>query len=1221
MCLRLMSRAALLAGSIAIVLLVAAASAHAAIELPTGYRVDAVTDRDGVTHVVWNTQTETAPGSQRRYDVTHYCQIPGGGTECTHETTLAQPEACHHAGAADFFDPVGPHVMISPFGDVVVYGARMCTYQPYDVCPEHWSPGVYYYYNEALAWVSSDDGATFGGPAVLGTPEEAPLDKCSPPIPASSVPSGQVRDAGFYREIVAPQPARPLLDSADARIVSVLASAVDNSSGSTLGLANSGAGSQRGLIIQGAPLDGSIAANPAHSAVLSGVDAYDPTIVQRARNSFTVAWVEDPNDVGHDVIKVSTFDCQDCPQDAINDTSHWTAAVTIGDGHEPRLVSGPTGTFLFYKTLGVNASLVVRRLTGATAGDPTTISTHANDCSGNGDYDAIEEPGGALRLTLVECDDATSHSFLSYRGSTNGTTWTDPTVLDADQPQEAVNPVVAADTGDGGFVGSVLWVRRRSAVETNDNSLFGPILMQTLPGSGTGTGGGGAQPPSGDGGGGDSPPPSGDGGGPPPAPVPPPGTGNACKVLQFAAVDVVADSCLTFKDGVFTAKGSVKVNGMEIAGAEVSFDPGKRIVKSKGPVTLSLGTTTIFKGSIDWKLPSGNSVKLPSISVPKGLGKLFGFKVEGSADIKLVNGAVEIPLHLGLPKILGGVSGDVTVRADNLSGIHLHELHAKVGRAVLGPVTLENVEFTYNPDEDRWSGGATISIPPKLKLRGEVGFHDGKLERVFAELTFPGEGIPLDDVHLAFLTRIRAGAGFDPLSFTGGVSFGVGPGYSEYRVAEVDGDLKITFPPGGPTTFRGDGTVKLLSVPVGGAFLELRTNGVANFGGHVDLTAKDWGVKGSLSGWVVPGDFDIEGSANVCAGDLGCDGGEAVISTKGVAGCAKFGPVHAGIGYTWNPGIFWTPAIWLAIKPMLAGCDIAEWTVAKPPSAARAEVGSAADPLQFTIAPGQRAEFVGVRGRDGSPQVTLAGPGGKRIELPASGPLRTPTDLAFRTPSDNFTWFVVGKPAPGTWHVELQPGSTPVVEVRHSNALPPPQVSAKVTGSGHNRLLHYRVKPLKGQTVKFAEQAGQTGGSIGTARGAKGVLHFHPADGPAGPRAIVANVVYRGTPRTALTVAHYLAPGPLLPARPRGLHVKRRGTRLVISWKRAARAAGYRVLVSLSDGRALMFTPKGGQRKVTVAKVARSTKGAVTIRSTRADGLASPPTRSRFKAALKRHRA
>src|SRR5947208_2908192 len=68
--------------------------------------------------------------------------------------------------------------------------------------------------------------------------------------------------------------------------------------------------------------------------------------------------------------------------------------------------------------------------------------------------------------------------------------------------------------------------------------------------------------------------------------------------------------------------------------------------------------------------------------------------------------------------------------------------------------------------------------PPKLKVRAEVGFVKGDLDRVFAEVTFPGEGIPLDDLNLAFLTKVRAGVtSFDPLSFTGGVSFGVGPGY------------------------------------------------------------------------------------------------------------------------------------------------------------------------------------------------------------------------------------------------------------------------------------------------------------------------------------------------------------------------------------------------------------------------------------------------------------
>ena len=92
-----------------------------------------------------------------------------------------------------------------------------------------------------------------------------------------------------------------------------------------------------------------------------------------------------------------------------------------------------------------------------------------------------------------------------------------------------------------------------------------------------------------------------------------------------------------------------------------------------------------------------------SVKVAGG-GDLLGFPLKGSAEIKFRGGGVEIPLHLGLPALFGGVTGDLTVRADNVAGVHLRDLHVKVGDALIGPLEIKDLRFDYDADKQSWAG-------------------------------------------------------------------------------------------------------------------------------------------------------------------------------------------------------------------------------------------------------------------------------------------------------------------------------------------------------------------------------------------------------------------------------------------------------------------------------------------------------------------------------------
>jgi hypothetical protein len=176
-------------------------------------------------------------------------------------------------------------------------------------------------------------------------------------------------------------------------------------------------------------------------------------------------------------------------------------------------------------------------------------------------------------------------------------------------------------------------------------------------------------------------------------------------------------------------------------------------------------------------------------------------------------------------------------------------------------------------------------------------------------------------------------------------------------------------------------------------------------------------------------------------------------------------------------------------------------------------------------------------------------------------------------------------------------------------------VHAKVTGKGRNRVLEYRIKSVSGQRVRFEERrSGQAGASLGYAKGTKGRIRFTPASGPKGKRSIVALVESYGTPRAQLNVASYTAPPPARPATPKKLKVVRKGTRLVVSWKRVTGASRYRVVVKLADGRSVLLLPSGKQTSATVPDVGRRLGATASVRTERADGTAGATASFRLRA-------
>ena len=1175
--------------AIAIVMLLAVAPpAHAADTLVArGDDPNMVTDREGTTHVVWDVDH---PGAA---DTVDYCRIARGSSTCADVKHLSPvctdgTPALKQDIEAQQSHGDGPRVMVSPFGDVVI--------TTHGNCPFDWRTASgntlpwknYAAVDQMIVFHSTDDGATF---------------------PDSK--GGDFRALGARGSMTQRSPiddrSTSLYDTADSRIVTVQ---------TATGIDYQGAGgTATGIYVLGRmpPPPGN---DPSflQSRLSTVLTNAPPSLVQRGRGSFAVTYR------GPDGVYLRTFDCAECLLGAISDQANWTPEQKLpAEDRQPwsnKLVSGPAGTFLFYHTTGNTStspdnSWWIRRLDGAVLGPRHAVTPPSDRLNDFGDLVEDTSTGRLIAALDVVPSDGTQPIHTDYTVSDDaGLTWTPLAKISdnpSDRPRSPLTPYLSVATGDAGFTGLLF---QSASGSFSSIPSVNPIFSQQLPGSGA--------PPPGDGGGG------GGGGGtqPPPILSVPPSQAtinptDACKVKQFGPLDIKAKACFEVNKttGAVTAKGGVSVNGLELAGADVTFDPKLRTVRSSGPVTVAIGDTKLFKLPIDWKLPAGNTYTLPTLDIGDIGGKLSGFPVEGSADVKLIRGAVEIPLHVALPKVFGGVTGDVTLRGDNLTGIHLRDIHVKAKLAAIGPLAFSNIEFSYNPDDKKWAGGATLALPPKPPgpvLASNIGFTGGELEFVRNELTFPGEGIPLDTFNAVHLTRVRFSLDTKPdLKLSGGVTFTAGPKFGDYRVAEINGNFTFLFPDGRPAVLRADGDLSLLTIPVANAFLQYRTDGLINFGGSFGLDVFDVvSVKGTIDGWILPPKtFSVYGRARVCVGDLGCAGGEVAVSSKGIAGCASIAGADVGVGYEWGPSLLWTPAVIANLDIMYKGCSVSGYLV----SAARA--AQADGSRSATVKAGLPFTVFRVTGTSAPPHVTLVSPNGERIDAPVDRAVESKTGAVLHVAPKKLTLVIVNKPAAGTWRIEPATDSSPIASAGHADGLPAPQVSAKVTGRGRARVLTYRIKPIEGQKVRFEERGalGKAGASLGYATGPRGRLRFAPANGPTGKRSIIALVESFGTPRKQMKVASYTAPPPLRPAAPRGLRLKRQGTKLVLSWTRTAGLARYRLTVKLTDGRVLLLLPRGTATSAGVTGVAKAETASASLQGERADGTTGPRATAKLR--------
>jgi hypothetical protein len=190
--------------------------------------------------------------------------------------------------------------------------------------------------------------------------------------------------------------------------------------------------------------------------------------------------------------------------------------------------------------------------------------------------------------------------------------------------------------------------------------------------------------------------------------------------------------------------------------------------------------------------------------------------------------------------------------------------------------------------------------------------------------------------------------------------------------------------------------------------------------------------------------------------------------------------------------------------------------------------------------------------------------------------------------------------------------------VDSADVLAPPSVTARVGGRGSKRTLSWRLRRVPGQRVIFTETGRDSAHVITKTAAARGSVRFTPADGNGRARKITALVQQSGAPRAALTVARYTAPPWRKPARPRRLRVRRSGSNLLVSWRRAAGAKRYMVFVKAADGEREVFFVPARKRRLKVRGVQKDDRALVRVAGLRSDNTVGALATRRVKPARRR---
>jgi hypothetical protein len=669
----------------------------------------------------------------------------------------------------------------------------------------------------------------------------------------------------------------------------------------------------------------------------------------------------------------------------------------------------------------------------------------------------------------------------------------------------------------------------------------------------------------------------------------------AQSTVRFGPISAIA-SCFHEQGSAWVADGQVRLGGLDLlptAGgqARLTIDPGRLTVSASGSITVQAGSIPLYHGAVHWGFQAPTSVQIDA-----GVN-LKGFPVKGSADLSLDAEGLKATLHLGLPSIFGGVTGDADLQLTNQAGLRLDTLKVGAKQAQLGPLEAKDISFSYRYQDGggRWEGAATVGFPTKFPytIGADVVVDNGNFSSAKAEIAginkLIGEGI--------FLQRLRFSVGWDPFSLGGGMGVSAGPAIEGHEAVSLDGDM--SYRSGNPSEFTLSGQLKAVEVQLASAEVRYRTSGQLDFKGDLDFERAGFGITASLNGFVDGSrSFNAEGHGQLKAFGHGPEA-DGVISNKGIAACGHigviFGTWDVGFGYYWGGNL----------DLMEHACDVGPW------KASRASARATALGATFVLPRGLPGTVFGITGAGAPPRVSLSGPGGEVVTTPADGSSSfTGREWIIEDTADDTTYLAIGAPAAGTWTVVPQLGSAPITKIQQADGLKAPRVRAQVHRRGHLAILSWHLAPAKGQQVVFYESGGGANGVIASVARSAGRQIFTPAEGQSGARTVYALVLQDGLPRHTVRLATYNAPVPRHPGRPVRLQLRRRQGVLTIDWQGEADVHQYRTRVSLADGRTLVFFT--ASRRLSVTGLVGKDHSKVTVEGLTVGGASGPAAHARL---------
>ena len=501
------------------------------------------------------------------------------------------------------------------------------------------------------------------------------------------------------------------------------------------------------------------------------------------------------------------------------------------------------------------------------------------------------------------------------------------------------------------------------------------------------------------------------------------------------------------------SSGALSVDGVNLAGLlplgrlDLSFGGGA------WSATAGAGDNVVSFTMSNGKVTKG-SIKVPKATLAGVIPVGFHMDYDGDADTWSAGGDAALP---------GGKTGAMTVDVTYTKGVLTD---AKLGGTIglKGGLELRNLDVSYTATGEKWHGGLDVVLPgPQgTTIGGTLDLAHGAFVGASAKVS--GVSVPLGAG--VFLTDADVSAQLEPsILLQGRIALSVGPKVAGRSAVAIDTQGSIELRDDGSAVYKVDGKVLLVGNELANAGLAYDTNGETTFHGGFGYGVPGVArVSADLKGGVNANGFNVLTTAQLEL--LGIDpatlpSASAVVSTRGVAACAKLAPQfdwQTGFGYSWGDP---------APRVLEKSCDIGPWI---DPSAPALRRGSARSfdvaGSTFTVASGQKVMALEWVGDVAPPVVTLTSPSG--------AVLVTPVDPAGDGVQPGGTWVslrngvtryvLLDKPAAGTWQVSV---AGTVVSSAVARQAPVTDVTGTLSGTGTSRVLSYAVSGT--DTVRFVE--------------------------------------------------------------------------------------------------------------------------------------------------------